>query len=588
MSITLITPTGDRPEAFNLCLKWMSRQTLFPDQWLIVDDGEIPLLEEDYAFPSFLNKTIIRRNPSKEEGFTLTANLKKALPHIEGDIILIIEDDDWYGNNYIKTMCEMLSSHDLVGEGHARYYYVPIMKYRRIQNIRHASLCQTGFTKKILPLFEKCLDGDSYVDTRLWNCNVSKHLFMDEDDRLQLNCSMKGLKGRKGIGVGHNLESPHYTLDTELKYLIKWIGKENAQIYMDHVGQSFESSLLLGTNRKRKFFNKKPPIVASSPKEIKVAKPIVQLPIKTPHVKRKPIESTFKEKSITVITLTGDRPVSFDLLRKWMENQTVKPNQWIVVDDGKEPIKNRREYEYIRREPTPQDYVHTMCLNLAVALERVTGDKIIIMEDDDWYSSIYIEYMNKLLDNADLVGFKNLLFYYPSLSMYMEKSAAKQPAFSQTAFHSNIIPIVKRICTEASKDYDLCGKGLVDKKLWNDPLNISKSVERVILTTSLKTTKGVVLSKGTVFDPPIPMGIIRRAHRKQGAEFCNGLIPIVATKSTVVCDKYLTVGMKGMPGRKGLTTAQDASNKKYKKDPDYNLLKSIIKKDIDFYLELFA
>ena len=38
--VTLITPTGYRPEAFGLCIEYVWRQTYNgPLQWIVVDDG---------------------------------------------------------------------------------------------------------------------------------------------------------------------------------------------------------------------------------------------------------------------------------------------------------------------------------------------------------------------------------------------------------------------------------------------------------------------------------------------------------------------------------------------------------------------
>jgi len=564
--ITAITPTGDRTESFELCRKWMASQTRQVDQWIVVDDGFEPL-------PKSLQKGIeyVRRIPEEGEGHTLTKNLEVALPLIKGDKILIIEDDDWYGPTYVKTMDDLLSKHPLVGEMLARYYFVPTMKCRRIANTKHASLCQTGFRKELLPLFKKCLDGNPYVDSRFWGAYGKGHLIDDKNDELHLHCSTKGMKGRKGIGTGHNDESRYYQPDLGLQNLVKWVGLENAKIYMKHVGQSFESALLIGKERRRNgrlLKRKQPPTTGS------VAPP-----------KRVPIK--INKEAITVITLTGDRPECFDLLQKWMNNQTAQPNQWIVVDDGKEPIRLCKEFEYIRREPTPQDFTHTLCQNLPLALNKVRNDKIIIMEDDDWYSSIYIEYMDNLLKDMDLVGFGNLMFYYPFIGSYMIKDAAKRPAFAQTAFRKTIIPVLLEICAGASKEYDLCGKGLVDAALWNSPLNVFKKEKKVRLTSSLKIASGRIISSGAVFSNPIPNGILRRAQRGQGAEIIYEKVSTVTRKSTVRCDEFIAIGMKGMPGRKGLTSHHNKDNKKYKKDEGYKLLKSIIKKDVEFYLEFF-
>lgn len=235
----------------------------------------------------------------------------------------------------------------------------------------------------------------------------------------------------------------------------------------------------------------------------------------------------------TCITCTGDRPEAFALLKQWMINQVVEPDQWIVVDDGQIPLEDTEGFEYYRREPQPNDYKHTLCLNLALALTKVKYSKIIIMEDDDWYSPIYIDYMSNLLEKTDLVGLGNLIFYYPSLKKYMEKGTVKQPALAQTAFKKEMIPILQDICKKALNIPDLHNKGLVDTVLWKYPIDKSK-------------------------------------------------------KMIVYCDKYLTMGMKGMPGRIGLTTHHNKTNAKYKDDVDCKLLKSIINKDFDLYSKIIC
>lgn len=278
MTVTCVTPTGDRPEAFELCRKWMFGQRTKFDQWLVIDDGKVPLPEHLRVGLEYF-----RREPTSGERFTLTANMKAALPYIKGDIILIIEDDDWYGPDYITTMSKYLSQYDLVGELAARYYHLPTMKCRRIGNNTHASFCQTGFTKKILPVLKTCLEGDSYIDVRLWAAvKDRKYLIADTNDSLKLHCAIKGLKGRKGIGTGHNQNAGFYFLDIGLAYLIKWVGEENAKIYMDHIGQSFESAKLIGVDEIGRGQKIAAPIIPSTPRP-SIARPqIPRRPIPLP------------------------------------------------------------------------------------------------------------------------------------------------------------------------------------------------------------------------------------------------------------------------------------------------------------------
>jgi hypothetical protein len=244
--VTLITPTGDRPEAFELTRKWISDQTVEPDQWIVVDDGFTPL-------PLHLRAGVdyIRRSPTKGEGCTLNANLTTALPHIKGRKIFIIEDDDWYGPNYIKTMLGYLETYDLVGEGNARYFNLCSMKGQKVNNEVNISLCQTGFDISLLPTFKECIPGDPFIDIRFWRTVLdNKYIFFDSDDKLHLHCSMKGLKGRRGIAMGHNPNDPFFNRKTihsqtnGLQLLISWVGRENAKIYMAHLGKVFKEETI--------------------------------------------------------------------------------------------------------------------------------------------------------------------------------------------------------------------------------------------------------------------------------------------------------------------------------------------------------
>jgi hypothetical protein len=240
---TCITCTGDRPEAFDLCKRWMASQTEVVEQWIVVDDGKVPLPSE-----LTLGTEYVRRVPNNNEGHTLLLNLKEAIPRIRGDRIIIIEDDDWYGPTYVQTMRKYLDCYDLVGECFARYYFLPTKKYRRIGNKLHASFSQTGFVRSLLPVLERNLEGDPYIDTRLWSAvKERKYLIVDSEDRLHLHCSMKGLKGRKGIGTGHNGLSEYYHDDIGLETLIRWVGDKNAQIYLDHIGQGLVFSSFIGS-----------------------------------------------------------------------------------------------------------------------------------------------------------------------------------------------------------------------------------------------------------------------------------------------------------------------------------------------------
>jgi len=722
--ITCITPTGDRPEAFALTRKWIESQILKPDQWLVVDDGFVPL-------PENLRQGIeyIRREPKQGEGHTLTKNIQTVFPHIKGDIILIIEDDDWYGPNYIYTMYHQLLEHELVGEGFARYYHVPSAKYYRVENTEHASFCQTGFTRSLLPIFQKSISGDPYIDMRLWlkNGKGKGFLFFDPEDQLQLHCSLKGLKGRKGIGTGHNEKENYYTRDINYTMLKRWVGEENANIYVNHVGGKINNldedvTALTVTYNTKELFEKcynafrrfhptmkliivdgstrsdscyhyvqslssqitqvlhldrnighgrglclgiehiKTPFMLLFDSDTEILKSPVSAMLdmmeddtygvgnieKTaldgfewgakPHhkgqesirylhpffcliqlkeyrkyrsfihhgapaintmldihrkglgnkilkeflglhhtsgrgfvwegkpsewvkhdtqgtrvvvrkkLKKEDIEGKWDavidvgpsfilpNNGISVITCTGDRPQAFEYLCNWMNNQTVKPSEWIIVDDGRVPmtVPNYPFIKYVRREPKSDDPKHTMILNFKEGLKYVTGDKIFVWEDDEYYAPDYINDLSILLDKYEVVGIGRSKYYHLPSSTYLIHPNMGHASLAQTAFRKSFLNDLNTVVD---------GNDFLDQRLW-DIINPGE----VNLKETGRSEKISKNGRGYIFDDK---------------------------------NKSLYVGMKGLPGRKGIGSGHKGIGTK---DFGWNKLKEWIPNEKDFHV----
>lgn len=202
MKISLITPTGGRPEAFNLCEHWISQQTVKPDEWIVVDDYP-------EATKTSMNQKVIRREPFwKNKEMTLPINLAMGIMAATGDIIFVIEDDDWYSSNYIESMIKKIQNFDLVGEGLAKYYNIKTNFYYIHNNLNHAGLFQTVFKKEIskeiinLILSNK---NEKYIDGLIWKfINRNKKIFISKSP---LSIGIKGLPGRMGIGYFHTENS---------------------------------------------------------------------------------------------------------------------------------------------------------------------------------------------------------------------------------------------------------------------------------------------------------------------------------------------------------------------------------------------
>lgn len=233
--ITLITPTGDRPLAFTLCQNWMRKQTLQSYQWIVIDDGKIPM-------KPYVSMEYIRREPQADDPqCTLILNLMTGFPLIKGNKIIIIEDDEYYAPKYVAEMAIRLDQYEVVGIGNTKYYHLFSGGHYRHRNKDRASLAQTAFRDSFLTEFKEILTTNieiARIDKHIWeNFGEGNHKFIFVDnDNDPLYVGIKGLPGRPGI-IGHDPEaSPYRKLrsysDKSRKVLMQWI-PEDYGIYMD-------------------------------------------------------------------------------------------------------------------------------------------------------------------------------------------------------------------------------------------------------------------------------------------------------------------------------------------------------------------
>ena len=92
---------------------------------------------------------------------------------------------------------------------------------------------------------------------------------------------------------------------------------------------------------------------------------------------------------ITVITPTCDRPRGIELCEQYMRRQTVQPDQWIVADSGQDRARLTMGQIHIHKPMQPG--ARNLAQNMMAALDRASGDFVVIVEDDDWYKPDHIE-----------------------------------------------------------------------------------------------------------------------------------------------------------------------------------------------------
>jgi hypothetical protein len=233
---------------------------------------------------------------------------------------------------------------------------------------------------------------------------------------------------------------------------------------------------------------------------------------------------------ITAITLTGDRPLAFALCQNWVIHQTVKPDQWIVVDDGRVPLKPTGTMSYIRREPRPNDPKYTMGLNLAAALPLVKGDKIVILEDDEYYAPIYVEEMSRLLVQHEVVGIKGARYYHLPSGGYMVMGGGWHASLAETALRSSYLPELNALFENGNF--------------------------------------------------PIILDIVMWRRLRAGNPGRSFLFPD--------SDKLLYCGIKGLPGRAGIGVGHRSSTYHLIDTPDRATLRQWVPKDYQVYLDILS
>lgn len=219
MSIIAVTPTGDRPDTLELCAYYVGRQSVRPAMWLVIDDGEKPCNAN--------GAEIIRREPQPDDPcHTLCLNMQLAMSMVDpDDKIIVFEDDDWYGPNYLATISDYLDEFDLAGQCGTYYYYYPDALLWGMGNLGHCSLYQTGFRARIM---QTMVYPDNFsLDLALWKIDCRKCILPGNPP---LAIGMKGLPGRRGQSAGHDKNRKQYKKDHGREWLRKTIGTD-AKLY---------------------------------------------------------------------------------------------------------------------------------------------------------------------------------------------------------------------------------------------------------------------------------------------------------------------------------------------------------------------
>lgn len=215
-----------------LCRRWMTRQSLRPDLWIISDGGQVPI-----ETPQLDGAQVVHLHngdpghPARNFYQNMISGLREALRRGASQVSWM-EDDDWYSPDYLAHSAEQLQRADITGEARSRYYNLRLRRHRILEHARHAIIGQTSMTGSLLPWFLTFLEhhstGRLYSDRVIWHKAPTKRRSL-----LPETLHHVGIKGHGPTGLcpyGHE-DVKGMSPDTEWQVLTDWIGPEDAAVY---------------------------------------------------------------------------------------------------------------------------------------------------------------------------------------------------------------------------------------------------------------------------------------------------------------------------------------------------------------------
>ncbi len=198
MKFSVIIPDrNDRREFTDHCFFQLERQTVKPDQIIHVNYKPV----------------------SKD--IDLVDRIKSGIKQSRNDKIFIIENDDYYPDDYFEKMA---FDCDFIGVGSTWYYNIKTLGYKFLthNNQDRSGLFCTGFKKSALNGF--VFPNNIWLDLALWQFAKNYKLLKEFE--------VVGIKHNTGLcgGRGHD-DRIYKDHDTNMDWLKKRVRKESFEFY---------------------------------------------------------------------------------------------------------------------------------------------------------------------------------------------------------------------------------------------------------------------------------------------------------------------------------------------------------------------
>ncbi len=214
---TLTITRGDRPEMLSNMKRLMERQVLQPHGMVIVDDEP-------------------KSKKKKDITWRYRVGLQRVFEqHPDTDLVAFIEDDDYYGENYLLTMAGSFNLQHikpaLIGFEKTYYYHLEA----GVQVLDHpdrSSMFTTCVTREVYDDMVWPKDDYSFVDIEMWKqfrgllIREPRHNYLAE-----LAMGIKGYgEGDLFGGSGHS-QLKRYSKDNNMEFLKHVVDDESFEFY---------------------------------------------------------------------------------------------------------------------------------------------------------------------------------------------------------------------------------------------------------------------------------------------------------------------------------------------------------------------
>ena len=351
--VSCIMPTGNRPQFLRYAIDYFLQQDYQNSELIILDDGtesSQSFIPEDprirYFYYDYVQLLGTKRNFCCEQA--------------KGEIIIHLDDDDWYENDWISREVDALMSSgaDITGLSDINFFLNSSNQHWEYKDDRSGKPWVYGATLAYYKSF--------------WEKNKFHEMNLGEDNSFIWNSNAK-----------------IYSHDYTDGYL-GLIHRENAGII------PFESP------------RNKPQVA----RWVKVQKQPETLPL----------HSIDQDESgsvmVSCIMPTKNRSKYVPLAIEYFKKQDYPNKELIIIDEGSSPIKHLVPQDPGIRYYFIQQKEATIGQKRNYGCEKANGELIIHWDDDDWYAPDWISFQVKSIktSGADIAGLNQIQYWSPLIS----------------------------------------------------------------------------------------------------------------------------------------------------------------------------